>query len=82
MHNLKNVQPLGGGKGVRKGDGVGAGGRANIENLKRIGAMSMAEARRRCPGLVRGVWGERGDVSPPGSFRNEWNHIIWFPFQR
>lgn len=38
--------------GVKKGDGVGAAGRANIETLKEIGAVSMEEARRRCPGLV------------------------------
>ncbi|KAG2491453.1 hypothetical protein HYH03_010239 [Edaphochlamys debaryana] len=38
--------------GVRCGDGVGAGGRASIPHLKAMGAVSMAEARRRCPGLV------------------------------
>ena len=38
--------------GVRKGDGVGAGGRAGIQALREMGAVSAAEARRRCPGLV------------------------------
>ena len=38
--------------GVRKGDGVGAGGRAVIQALREMGAVSAAEARRRCPGLV------------------------------
>jgi nucleotidyltransferase/DNA polymerase involved in DNA repair len=38
--------------GVRKGDGVGAGGRSNIQSLKDSGAVSAEEARRRCPGLV------------------------------
>ena len=39
-------------RGVRKGDGVGAGGRANIEHLKRMGARSEAEARASCPDLI------------------------------
>lgn len=37
---------------MRKGDGVGDSGRAEIPHLQEIGAVSMAEARRRCPGLV------------------------------
>ncbi|GLI59531.1 hypothetical protein VaNZ11_001423, partial [Volvox africanus] len=38
--------------GIRCGDGVGAGGRASIPYLKAMGAVSRAEAQRRCPGLV------------------------------
>lgn len=38
--------------GRRCGDGVGAGGRASIPFLKAMGAVSVAEAQRRCPGLV------------------------------
>eukprot|EP00928_Gymnodinium_smaydae_P015669 TRINITY_DN15801_c0_g1_i2.p1 TRINITY_DN15801_c0_g1~~TRINITY_DN15801_c0_g1_i2.p1 ORF type:complete len:573 (+),score=46.47 TRINITY_DN15801_c0_g1_i2:231-1949(+) len=38
--------------GLRKGDGVGAQGRANISFLAEMGSMSMDECRRRCPGLV------------------------------
>eukprot|EP00775_Hariotina_reticulata_P008320 gene8320-8505_t len=38
--------------GVRPGDGVGPGGRAALQHLKDIGAVSEAEAKRRCPGLV------------------------------
>ncbi|KAK9807873.1 hypothetical protein WJX72_011771 [[Myrmecia] bisecta] len=38
--------------GVRCGDGVGAGGRSNIKWLQEVGAVSMEEAKRRCPGLV------------------------------
>lgn len=37
--------------GVRKGDGVGDAGRANIPKLQEIGAVSLEEARRRCPNL-------------------------------
>eukprot|EP00892_Ulva_mutabilis_P005511 jgi/Ulvmu1/3331/UM155_0014.1 len=37
--------------GVKKGDGVGAGGLASIPHLQKIGAVSMEEARRKCPGL-------------------------------
>jgi nucleotidyltransferase/DNA polymerase involved in DNA repair len=34
--------------GVRCGDGVGAGGRAVLQHLKDMGAVSEEEARRRC----------------------------------
>lgn len=37
--------------GVRCGDGVGDAGRISIAWLKEIGAVSLAEAQRRCPGL-------------------------------
>ena len=38
--------------GLRKGDGVGARGRAQIDSLIRMGSMGLAECRRRCPGLI------------------------------
>ena len=38
--------------GIKKGDGVGAGGRAGIPHLIEIGAISLQEARQRCPGLA------------------------------
>lgn len=34
--------------GVRPGDGVGSGGRAALARLREMGAVSEAEARRRC----------------------------------
>jgi nucleotidyltransferase/DNA polymerase involved in DNA repair len=38
--------------GIRCGDGVGAAGRSQIARLKEMGSVSVAEACRRCPGLV------------------------------
>ena len=38
--------------GLRKGDGVGARGRAQIDSLIRMNSMGLAECRRRCPGLI------------------------------
>lgn len=38
--------------GIRKGDGVGAQGRANIGFLVEMKSMSLDECRRRCPQLV------------------------------
>jgi hypothetical protein len=38
--------------GIRCGDGVGAAGRSQIARLRDMGAVSVAEACRRCPGLV------------------------------
>ena len=38
--------------GVRKGDGVGARGRAQIETLRRMGSRGVEECKRLCPGLV------------------------------
>jgi hypothetical protein len=37
--------------GIRCGDGVGDAGRAAIPWLRERGALSMEEARQRCPGL-------------------------------
>lgn len=51
--------------GIRCGDGAGAGGRANVPHLVAMGAMSLEECRRRCPGLQVGVpvCGKKGGVS-------------------
>ena len=38
--------------GIRKGDGVGARGRAQIETLRRMGSRGVEECKRLCPGLV------------------------------
>lgn len=38
--------------GVRCGDGAGAGGRAHVPHLVQMGAVSLEEAQRTCPGLV------------------------------
>ena len=38
--------------GLRKGDGVGARGRAEIESLRRMGSRGIDECRRVCPDLV------------------------------
>ena len=37
--------------GVRCGDGVGAAGRTQIHHLVKMGAVSVEEALKRCPGL-------------------------------
>lgn len=37
--------------GVKCGDGVGDAGRASIQRLKDMGAVSLAEAKRKCPAL-------------------------------
>ncbi|KAK9826961.1 hypothetical protein WJX74_001872 [Apatococcus lobatus] len=38
-------------EGIRCGDGVGDAGRASIQRLKDMGAVSLAEAKRKCPAL-------------------------------
>ena len=38
--------------GLRKGDGVGAQGRAHIAHLVEMRSIGLAEARRKCPGLT------------------------------
>ena len=38
--------------GLRKGDGVGAQGRAQIERLVQMGSISLDECREKCPGLA------------------------------
>ncbi|GAB4815205.1 hypothetical protein N2152v2_002251, partial [Parachlorella kessleri] len=37
--------------GIRCGDGAGAGGRTHVPHLRAMGAASLEECRRRCPGL-------------------------------
>ena len=38
--------------GLRKGDGVGVHGRAEIPSLKAMGSMSLDACRAKCPGLI------------------------------
>ena len=56
--------------GVKCGDGVGEAGRASIQRLKDMGAVSLAEAKRKCPALqIRPMRTDRyRQVGLPNSF--------------
>lgn len=58
--------------GVKCGDGVGDAGRASIQRLKDMGAVSLAEAKRKCPALqIRPMRTDRyRQVSLAGAFQH------------
>ena len=67
--------------GVKCGDGVGDAGRASIQRLKDMGAVSLAEAKRKCPALqIRPMRTDRyRQVSIAGPLQHSLDQLLRVP---